>query len=307
VAAPVSKKRPDSPQKRHSLGGADLEPLSRRALQAAGALSLLLILVVLNSLLNSGDSESPFNPNPVAAAAERTAEVPGMRIDMVMQFRSESTPPVTVTGNGAYNGEDNLAEVTYDGTMSQGKRLKFDAILGESGWYFRYPQLTGRIPEGKEWLKIEGFPGQKDISAPGVASPDESLQMLRGAGTVRRLGQAKIGQVQTTRYRVTQTVAQIVDALHSQGKDELAEVLEQDSAQIVGPVRSEVFIDQEGVVRRMRSVSTTASDGKTVTTMMRMDFSDFGIKPNIVIPDDSRVYDITPQLEEGLDSLGQAS
>lgn len=283
-----------------------LEPLSRRALQAAGVLSLLLILVVVNSLLNSGE-ESPFNPNPVAAAAERTAEVPGMRIEMTMRFESESTAPVTVTGNGVYNGEANLAEVAYDGTTSRGQRLKFDAILGESGWYFRYPQLAGKMPEGKEWIKVEGFPGQKDLSAPGVASPDESLQMLRGSGTVRRLGGAKFGHVQTTRYRVTQTATEIADTLRAQGKDELAEALEGVSSQLIGPVRSEVFIDQDGVVRRMRMVSTSLSDGKTVTTEMRMDFSDFGIEPNIAIPDDSQVYDITPQLEEGLDSLGQAS
>lgn len=302
----MSQKRTHGPQKRQSLGGADLEPLSRRALQAAGALSLLLILVVANSLLNSG-GESPFDPNPVAAAAERTAEVPGMRIAMTMRMESESTPPVTVAGKGVYNGEDNLAEVTYDGIVVQGQRLKFDAVLGESAWYFRYPQLAGKMPEGKEWLKLEGFPGQKDISAPGVASPDESLQILRASGTVRRLGQAKIGRVQVTRYRVTMTAAEIVEALHSQGKNELAEALEQASSQIVGPVRSEVLIDRGGVVRRMRSVSTAVSDGKTVTTKMRMDFSDFGIKPTILIPDDSRVYDITPQIEEGLDSLGQAS
>jgi hypothetical protein len=227
-----------------------------------------------------------------------------MRIKMMMRLESGSTAPVTITGNGVYNGEDNLAEVTYNGIVVQGQQLEADAILGENGWYFRYPQLDGKMPEGKEWIKLEGLPGQKDISAPGVASPDESLQMLRGAGTVRRLGEAKIGHVQTTRYRVTQTAGEIADTLRSQGKDELAEVLEHASAQIIGPVRSVVFIDQAGVVRRMRMTSTTAADGKTVTTEMRMDFSDFGIKPNIVIPDDSRVYDITPQLEE---QLGQPS
>jgi hypothetical protein len=68
-------------------------------------------------------------------------------------------------------------------------------------------------------------------------------------------------------------------------------------------VRSEVFIDRQGVVRRMRMTSTSVADGKTVTTEMRMDFSDFGIEPNVLIPDESRVYDITPQLEEGLDRL----
>jgi hypothetical protein len=301
----VSQKPPDSPQKRHTYGGEQLEPLSRRLLQAAGVLSLLLILVVVNSLLDSG-GESPFDPNPVAAAAERTAEVPGMRIDMTMTMDTEAGL-VTITGKGAYNGETNLAEVAYEGTSPEGKRLEFDAVLGESAWYFRYPQLAGRMPEGKEWMKLEGFSGQKEMSTPGVVNPDESLQMLRGAGTVRHLGHTRIGHMQTARYRVTQTPAEIVDVLRSEGKDELAEGLEHAASQILGPVRYEVFIGRGEIVRRLRMASTSLSDGKRVTTKVQMDFSDFGVEPNIVIPDDSRVYDITPQLEEGLDQLGRPS
>ncbi|HET8565043.1 MAG TPA: hypothetical protein VFL77_01085 [Solirubrobacterales bacterium] len=293
-------------QGRHASFGADLEPLSQRALQAAGVLSLLLILVVVNSLLNGG-TESPFNPNPVAAAAERTAEVPGMRMRLTMRMETESSPPVTVTGKGVYNGESNLAEISYEGATPQGQRLTFDAILGDEGWFFRYPQLAAKMPEGKEWLKLEGFPGQKDLSAPGVASPDESLGMLRGAGAVERLGQARIGPATTTRYRVTQTPAEIAQVLRSEGKDELAEALESASSQLIGPIHSEVFIGGDGMMRRMRMRSTSLADGKQVTTEMRMDFSDFGIKPDIQVPDDSRVYDLTPLLEEKLEGLGEAS
>jgi len=289
---------------RHTPGAAELEPLSRRCLQAAGALSLLLILVVVNSLLNSGGA-SPFNPNPVAAAAERTVEVPGMRIDLTMTMSTEAQSPVIITGNGAYSGETNLAEVVYEATSTQGEPLRFDAILGESAWYFRYPQLVGQMPEGKEWMKLEGFPGQEDMGAAGM-SPDESLQMLRGAGTVQRLGRARIGHVRTARYRVTQTPAEIVETLRSEGKDELAEQFERVSAQIAGSVRSEVFIAQDGILRRMRTTLTATSNGQAVTTSMRMDFSDFGIEPDIHVPDDSQVYDLSPLVQEQLDALGQA-
>jgi hypothetical protein len=302
----VSRKRPNSPQTRHTGTYTELEPLSQRALQAAGALSLLLILVVLNSLLNSG-GESPFNPNPVAAAAERTQAVPGMRIDMTMTMGTEAGKLVTITGKGTYNGESNLAEVAYDAADSDGKRLQFDAILGDSAWYFRYPQLASRMPEGKEWMKLEGFPGQKEMSTPGVVNPDETLQMLRSSGTVRRLGHARIGHTQSSRYRVTQTPAEIVEALRSQGKDELAEEFEHVAPQLLGPLRYEVFIAPDGMLHRMRMTSAILSNGDKVTTKVQMDFSDFGIKPNVQVPDDSRVYDLSPLLEEKLDALGQAS
>jgi hypothetical protein len=282
-----------------------LEPLSRRLLQAAAVLALLLVLVVVNSLLDDG-GESPFNPNPVAAAAQRTEEVPGMRMKLAMVVRSESSPPVTIAGSGTYNGESGLAEVAYDGTV-QGQQIEFDAILGESAWYFRYPQYAPQMPEGKEWIKLEGFPGQKDMSSPGVGSPDESLGMLRATGAVRRLGEVKIGRVETTRYRVTISPAQVAQGLHAQGKDELAEQVEKTEAQMVGPVHAEVFITPDGMLRRMRTVTTVLADGKAVTTEIRANLFDFGIEPNIQEPEDSQVYDLGPELEEQLDTLGQAS
>ncbi|HET9153660.1 MAG TPA: hypothetical protein VFN85_06065 [Solirubrobacterales bacterium] len=288
--------------RRSLFGEGPLEPLSVKLLQAAGVLSLLLVLVVVNSLVNPSGGESPFNPNPVAAAAQRTEEVPGMRMSLTMRFTSESGPPSTITGHGTFNGEDNLAEFTYDGAVA-GQRMEFDAVLGEDAWYFRYPQLAGRMPEGKEWLKLEGFPGQKDLSSPGVGNPDESLGMLRAGGRVRRLGHARIGRVETTRYRVTMSPEGIVQALHAQGKDELAEQIEGAQAQIVGPVHAEVFVTPDGMLRRMRTVTTVLAEGKAVTTDMRADLFDFGIHPEIEVPDDSQVLDLGPELEEKLGRL----
>lgn len=298
--------RPARGTRQSLFGDGPLEPLSRRLLQAAGVLSLLLILVAVNSFLNHGGGESPFNPNPVAAAAQRTAEVPGMRTNMTITVSTESSPPATVAAKGAYNGEDNLAEFTYHATVN-GQPMDFDAVLGEDAWYFRYPQFADKMPEGKEWVKLSGFPGQKDLSTPGAGSPTESLAMLRATGSVERLGKAKVGRVPTTRYRVTLTGPEIVQSLRSQGKDELAEEIEGSTTQIAGPAHSEVFIDKGGMLRRMRTTTTVVADGKTVTTEVRADLFDFGIHPDIQVPGDSQVLDLGPEVEEQLEALGQAS
>lgn len=274
-----------------------------KLLQAAGVLSLLLILVVVNSFLNGSGGESPLNPNPVAAAAQRTQEVPGLRMNMTMRFTTESSPPTTVSGKGTFNGEDNLGEFTYSAALD-GRQMKFDAITSEDAWYFRYPQFASRMPEGKEWLKLEGFPGQEDLSSPGTGNPDESLGMLRATGDVHKLGRAKIGHVQTTRYRVTMSPEGIVQSLHEQGKDELAEQLEGGQAQIVGPVHAEVFITPNGMLRRMRTVTTVLADGKTVTTEVRADLFDYGIHPQIQVPDDSQVLEFD---QKQMEAFGQAS
>lgn len=285
---------PDSPT--------SLQPLSRRALQLAGLLSLLLVAVILNSLLQGG-SESPFNPNPVAAAAERTQEVPGMRMTLTMRISTESAPTVSISGSGIYNGEENLGQFTYHLSGAQNPAQDFDAVTSEDAWYFRYPQLASKMPEGKEWLKLEGFPGQSDISKVSEG-PQSTLQILAGAGSVQRLGQAQVRGVPTTRYRVSMSAAGILEALRSEGKDELAEEVEK--TPMTGPTQGEVFIDDHGMLRRMDMTSTVVSDGKTVTTEIHSDLFDFGIHPNIQIPDDSRVFDLSPVLEEHL-KLGQSS
>ena len=285
-------------------GDGPLEPLSVKLLQAAGVLSLLLVLVVINSLVNTSGGESPFNPNPVAAAAQRTEEVPGMRMNLTMTFSSESEPPSTITGHGTFNGEDNLAEFTYNAALD-GRQMTFDAVMNEDAWYFRYPQFASRMPEGKEWIKLEGFPGQKDISSPGTGNPDESLGMLRATGSVHRLGQVKIGKVKTTRYRVAMSPEGIVQSLHAQGKDELAEQIESAQTQFVGPIHAEVFITPGGMLRRMRTITTVLANGKPVTTDMRADLFDYGIHPAIQVPDDSQVLEFGPGLKEQMETLGQ--
>lgn len=274
-----------------------------KLLQVAGVLSLLLILVVANSFLNGSGGESPLNPNPVAAAAQRTEEVPGLRMKQTMRITTESSPPTTVSGKGTYNGEDNLGEFTYSIAVD-GRQVKFDAVMSEDAWYFHYPQFASKMPEGKEWIKLEGFPGQEDLSSPGTGNPDESLGMLRANGDVQKLGKTKIGHVQTTRYRVTMSPEGIVQSLHDQGKDELAEQLEGAQAQIVGPFHAEVFITPNGMLRRMRTITTVLADGKTVKTEMRADLFDYGIRPQIQVPDDSQVLELD---QEQMEAFGQAS
>jgi hypothetical protein len=293
-------------QKRHTSSATELEPLSRRLLQAAGALSLLLILVVANSLLNSG-SESPFNPNPVAAAAERTQDVRGMHFTMEMRVTSEAHPPMTMTGSGAFNAETGLASVVYHAISPAGIPMDFQAVLDDDAFYFRYPQFAGKLPEGKEWIKVEGLPGQSDQSAMTAEGPDTSLQMLSATGAARRAGHVRIGKARTTRYRATLTATDIVNGLRAQGQDELADQFESVSSQLLGPVKAEAFIDRGGMLRRIRTATTALVDGTATTTYMRMDLFDFSAHPAIQVPDDSLVFELTPFLEEQLESFGEAS
>jgi hypothetical protein len=81
-------------------GGDDLDPLSQRLLKLAGALSVLLVLVLLNSFLNGGGS-SPSSPsssaeqlelNPVASAASRLEDDMSARMSLYIVYSSRCCP-----------------------------------------------------------------------------------------------------------------------------------------------------------------------------------------------------------------------
>ncbi len=75
---------PDSPQPEPSL-----DPLSRRLLLGAAALSALLIVLVAYSWMHGGGESSL---NPIAQAAERTEQAPGNRFKVVAVCLSGTMP-----------------------------------------------------------------------------------------------------------------------------------------------------------------------------------------------------------------------
>jgi hypothetical protein len=61
-----------------------------------------------------------------------------------------------------------------------------------------------------------------------------------------------------------------------------------------------VWIDSDGLLRRETSSSAMGALGSFTMTI---DFSHYGIHPDIHVPPSSQVYDVTPLLEKGLDAL----
>jgi hypothetical protein len=288
-------------------GGEDLEPLSRNLLQLAGFLSLLLVAVIANSFLNQG-SASPFNPNPVAQAAERTAEAPGAKFTMKALYTSSALPqPMTAHGSGVYNSETQHVRMTLGMTSPQVGNIRIEELGDGTAFFMRGTKISDQLPAGKQWLEIQPFLGKSEQEAMvGGGSATDSLKMLTTvSGGVRLVGHEKVRGVQTRRYRAEIGMSDYAKLLSEEGKDELAEEYEKLATLMPTPVTSEVSIDRHGMVRRMREVMTMPSDsGKPPITMdIHMDLFDFNAQPDIQMPDSSEVFDATPFLKEKLDSV----
>jgi hypothetical protein len=289
-------------QKRHSPGAEQLEPVSRRCLRAAGALSLLLILVVVNSFLHS--DENPLNP--VAAAAERTEGVDGLRYTMTVRTSSAARQPEIDHGTGFLNLQTRLGFLHFSGFTAEGDRVKVDMVVGEDAIYLRSPELSGRLPEGREWAKMDPSLADDEDSVP-AESPDGSLGLMSASDRVHLAGHSEVRGARVSRYATSFEIGDVIAGLRAKGEDELAERCEQLASQVVGPVRAEAFVDREGLLRRIHIRMASTASGQLETVDTTMDFFDFGSHPQIQIPPESLVFDMTPLLEKQQEAPGQSS
>lgn len=286
-------------------GGQPLAPLPRRLLQLAGCLSILLILVVGNALLHDG--ENPLSP--IAAAAERTQQMPGARVSVRAIYSSSALPrPMVATGGGAFNSATDRSRVSLTLSTPTTGTIHEEAISDGTSIYLRGNSVADQLPAGKDWMRIDpylGHTGEEAMVGGGGSDTDNSLGMLDSADAASMVGHQKVGGRMTRHYRSEIDLGNYADLLRGEGKDDLAAEYEKIGGLITTPVIGEAWVDRKGLLRRMRVVISipTGADRPSLTMDIRMSLSDFGASPRIDRPDPERVYDATPQFRQRLESI----
>jgi hypothetical protein len=290
-------------------GEPPLDPLSRRLLQIAAVLSVVLILMVMYAWLHGGGG----NPlNPIAEAAERTQQFPGARSDIEAVYTSPAlSHPVVATGHGLYNAQTSRSQAVLTVPTPTLGPVKVESVGDDRTVYLRSNQISERLPPGRKWMGIQPWLGQSaETALAGNGGARGELEMLKGVGDdVESLGQEEVRGVSTTHYRSTIDLGHYADVLRREGKGTSAREYEQLAKLMPTPITVEVSIDARGVVRRLRTISTLPSTaGRPAVTMdMRMDLFDFGITPDVPLPSADEVFDATPLFRAQLHLLGTES
>lgn len=249
-----------------------------------------------------GDDDDGGGPlNAIAAAAERTQSEPGGRATM----RTVVTGPgpsdsLRLTGSAAYDDGMERSRMTMRfRDPESGELIEMEFVTDGAVMYMRSDAFAGELPDDSRWMSVDlAAATGLEMPLPTESDPKGELERLKEATNVRKLGEAKVRGRQTTRYGGVIGVSEQIASLREQGADELAAALEEEGA----PLRLEVWIDAEGLARRVRILATDVSpDGDEVTTDMRMDFFDFGFTPKVEIPDEDEVFDATSMAEDALD------
>jgi hypothetical protein len=200
----------------------------------------------------------------------------------------------TMTGQMVFDTEAgrSRAVLTVPDSDSSGS-VKMQAVFDGTVMYIQLGQL-GSLPEGAEWMSLDfsSFGVEQESPLPSNGDAMGELELLEAAtGGVRKLGKENVRGVPTTRYRGTIGVGEQAEQLREKGAEDLSSYAQKKGT----PLRVEAWIDADGLVRRMRYVSSNpGKDGEGPTTMdMRVDFLDFGEVPEIDLPDSSEVFDGT--------------
>jgi hypothetical protein len=274
----------------------------RRALQAVGLVSLLLVALLAYTLLQ-GDEKSPLNP--IAAAAEQTQTYLGARYTMEGQSTSEALKaPISGEGRGAYNTVTGRGELKFWLDVPGLGEVEYETVNDEGELFVRSDnEVLMPLPDGKDWMKLEPFLGGSQTELMVGNDPDSTLQMLAAfSGDVRELGQETVDGRETERYRASFHLTDIAKALREDGKTEMAELYEKYGELNPNPTMVEAWIDDEEVLRQMRIVAKVPVEHQPpVTTDMTMEFFDYGAEPEVTLPDEDVVFDATPILEEKLE------
>jgi len=208
--------------------------------------------------------------------------------------------PLTFTGQVVYDGAGmTRGTVTMPDTEANDS-VRLEYVQDGTEMYMRSSRF-GTLPDGREWMGLDlAFGDELDTSLPANGDVKGELEILEKAtGGVDKIGKEDVRGVPTTRYRGQISVSENAKRLREEGAEKTASYVEK----LASPLQVEAWIDAKGLLRRMRIVQLKpGEDGKGSTIDMRTDFFDFGLEPEIDVPDSSEVFDATSLAQEQLDA-----
>lgn len=272
-------------------------------MRLAGAGLAALVLALALFAWQQGGDEGAGPLNAIAAAAERTQEELGARATIrTIVSGPDPSESFAISGAAVFNDEtERSRSVLRFRNPESGEPMEMRTITDGLVMYMS-SEIFGSLPGGKEWMKLDlSFGGDPELPFPSGGDPQEELQLLQEAIGARKLGKEEVRGVPTTRYRGTVDPSEHAKRLREQDLDDLAAATEEDET----PLTVEVWIDADSLIRRMRYLrSAHEGDGKPETVDMRVDFFDFGISPEIDVPEESEVFDATAMVQAELEKAG---
>ncbi len=208
-----------------------------------------------------------------------------------------------------FNGQTNRSKMTITVPTPAGQ-IDMEEVGSGSHFYMTSEQLKSGLPEGDEWLGLDlSLGSSSETGAVAKADPSSQLAVLRAASDkVEKLGKKKVRGVETTGYRSALDANRYAEYLRGKGSAKAAEQYERVAEAVPSTTEIETWIDAKQLVRQtiVTTDSRDPNSGAETSAVITVDFYDFGISPDIQLPDPGTVYDASPLIRSKLGLEGSS-
>ncbi|MGZ4688335.1 MAG: LppX_LprAFG lipoprotein [Acidimicrobiia bacterium] len=260
-------------------------------------LTVTAVMVATLSACGSGSSHGATGLGAtklVAASADKAVAAKTARMSGEVSFEvlgKRQTLPldgVLDFGSGAFEFSFDMSQLGIPGAGG----AKIVARMVDGVMYMKLGDLAAAgdlssVTGGKSWVKLDmsqfGVKSHDSGGELGDANPGGSLDALRGAGDVQKVGTETVRGVATTHYRATVDPKKALDEAPAELRDRVRKGLEM----FHGSIPVEVWIDGDGQARKV-SMDVDTKTGRVSTTM---EYYDFGVAVNVSAPPADDVFD----------------
>jgi hypothetical protein len=274
--------------------------------------SLLVLLALATGLSACGaasdNSTAVLTPASLANIASKTTAKGGVRMTMDQTMSLGSEGAIPTRAEGVFDTKTKRGEMTMTmdlSAISGGDQLPAGAgrehvILDGLTFYMSSPLFSANLPAGKKWLKLDLDKLGKSVGidfgslTQGAGQdPTQSLNYLKAAsGDVTKVGSENVRGEPTTHYKATIDFNRVPDSAPADQRAAMRKSIRQ-IIKLAGASTApmEVWIDKDGIVRRMSTTIATKIGGQRGTIRQRMELYDFGTKVDVQVPDASQTVD----------------
>jgi hypothetical protein len=265
---------------------------------------MLVLPVVAALAAGCGSGGGALALDPVASAATKTQQTGTYSFDYTasMQVLGQQ---FSFTGKGQSDTTNSRMQMTMDfsGLPAQltqnGSTAEF--VLADKVMYLKVPFLSGMLPGGKQWLKLDVAAAAKEagtsLGSFGQLDPQQWLQQLLASSDTHKLGTDTVQGEQMTHYRTTVDPAEAASKVPAAQRAAVRKAMQQLGMSSI-PV--DVWVDGSGLLRQ-ESLSLTLGQGLQNAAMkLTFDMHDFGAPVNVDVPPADQVFDALPALKSRL-------
>jgi hypothetical protein len=281
---------------------------------------LLLLALVTPALLlgacgDDDDDGGSVDSDLLANAASATVDRGSSRIAMSGSISGPGLPgKVPIKADGVVDNAKRVGRLNFDfsslaESIPEGSGLdqasfKGEMIIDKLVVYMRFPFLAQLLPSGADWIKIDAEALSEaagvdlgSFSQLGQTDPSQSLQYLRAvSGDVEEVGTEEVRGVETTHYKATVDLEKVPDVLPEDQREAMRKSIDALVKQAgTNEIPVEVWVDEDGLVRRMRqdfSFDAEGGQGKADFTV-DIEMYDFGVEVDVEPPPEEDTVDIT--------------